>query len=84
MIKKYKAISYAAEAVEWDGNNLDEIKEWIGDKGTVGCYNRCLFVSFDNANSLMPNTGDMIYKTNRGQFGVMTKKQFAEYYEEVK
>lgn len=84
MIKKYRQIPVVCDAVQWDGKNLDEIKELVGDIAHV--YSGCLFISSDIGPDLIPNATDYVLKSgteNHPIIRVVTQEIFEKVYEEV-
>jgi len=91
MIKKYKKKPVAIEALQWTGDNKDEIKEFVGDK----MYLRIT----DNGNGTHTQTdelyietlegdhkalvGDYIIKGVRGEFYPCKEDIFEETYKAV-
>lgn len=80
MIKKYRLISSEVEAVQWTGDNFDEIKEFGGDY--VAMYNRCLFVNTPYDGDVC-NVSDYILKNSKGNLLSMGEDLFKREYEEV-
>lgn len=74
---KYKHRPEIVDAVEWKGDNIDEMKECISEDARV--YNRCLFIG-----NIIPNNGEMVVKDNKNQIYKMSKQMFNSLYEEVK
>lgn len=84
MIKKYRQIPIVCDAVQWNGQNLDEIKELVGDRAHV--YSGCLFINTDVGNELIPNATDYILKSGTENYPiirVVTQEIFEKVYEEV-
>ena len=74
---KYKRKPEVIDAVEWKGDNIDEVKEAISEDASV--YNRCLFVG-----DIMPSNGEMVIKDERNRIYKMSKQMFERLYEEVR
>lgn len=66
-----------ADAVWWNGDNLDEIKEIISEDARV--YSGCLFIG-----DVMPNKGEIVIKESDGRIHAVTPIIFDMLYEEVK
>lgn len=84
MIKKYRQIPIVCEAVQWTGDNLDEINELIG--GAAHVYSGCLFINTENNGELIPDRSDYILKSGTENFPiirVVTQEVFEKVYEEV-
>lgn len=84
MIKKYRQIPVVCNAVQWTGNNLDEINELVG--GAAHVYSGCLFIQNEMGNELIPNTTDYITKSGNESYPiirVVTQEIFEKVYEEV-
>ena len=73
---KYKRKPETIDAVEWKGNNFEEIKECIDPEAHV--YNRCLFVG-----DIIPSNGDMVIKDSQNRIYKMSKRIFNDLYEEA-
>lgn len=74
---KYRRKPEHIDAVEWKGDNIDEIREAISEDASM--YNRCLFVG-----DIMPSNGEMVIKDSMNRIYAMSKSMFERLYEEVK
>ena len=82
-VKKYRIKPVEIEAVQWDGNNIDTIREFVGSKG---------FCHITNDNSLVIPTmigdyhvklGEYIIKSDAGEFLQCDPSIFEDTYEEI-
>ena len=74
---KYKRKPETVDAVEWKGDNIDEMREVISEDARV--YNRCLFIG-----DIMPNNGEIVIKDEQNRIYKMNKNTFERLFEEVK
>ena len=65
-----------ADAVWWNGNNLDEVKEIISEDARV--YSGCLFIG-----DVMPNKGEIVIKESDGRIHAVSPMIFEMLYEVV-
>lgn len=79
MSKRYKTKPVEIEAVQWTGNNLDEIKEFCGDAASYWEY---LMLSTLEGNT-RASVGDYIIKGLRGEFYPCNYDAFHAKYEEI-
>ena len=66
-----------ADAVLWNGNNLDEVQEIISEDARV--YSGCLFIG-----DIMPNKGEIIIKESDNRIHAVSPIVFDMLYEGVK
>lgn len=84
MIKKYRQIPVLCEAVQWTGDNLDEINELVD--GAAHVYSGCLFINTEVSGELIPNMSDYILKSGTENHPIIrnvTQEVFEKVYEEV-
>lgn len=84
MIKKYRQIPVVCEAVQWTGDNLDEIQELVSGEAHV--YSGCLFIKNHLGTELIPNVTEYILKSGTDDnplIRVVPQKIFEKVYEEV-
>lgn len=65
-----------ADAVWWNGNNLDEVKEIISEDARV--YSGCLFIG-----DIMPNKGEIIIKESDNRIHSVSPMIFDAMYEVI-
>lgn len=83
MIEKYRKRPIVIEAVEWTGDNYDEIKDFLGKKlvgeSMVGEEVITLTIDGDVFDGWSyANRGDMVIKEHDGDCYAMTKEIFRE------
>lgn len=66
-----------ADAVLWNGDNLDEVQEIISEDARV--YSGCLFIG-----DIMPNKGEIVIKESDNRIHAVSPIVFDMLYEEVK
>ena len=74
---KYRRRPLEIEAVEWTGDNLNDIQSVISPDARV--YNGCLFIG-----DILPNRGEVVIKDKNGVISTLKKETFNLLYEEVK
>ena len=74
---KYRRRPLEIEAVEWTGDNLNDIQSVISPDARV--YNGCLFIG-----DILPNRGEMVIKDKNGVISTLKSETFNLLYEEVK
>ena len=83
MIKHYKQIPLELDAVQWDGSNFEEIKEFLG--GGANLFNGCLFV-LTGFSEVVANKSDYVTKSGTEDnkiVRVVEEKIFNKTYVEV-
>ena len=83
MVKRYRQKIIEVDAVQWDGKNLDEIRELTD--GGARTYNGCLFVKTTNG-EVNANVSDYILKSGTEHFPIIRitdAETFEKIYEEV-
>lgn len=93
MINKYKKKPVAIEAIQWTGFNLEEIKQFVGDKLDYGIIDTAWEVGKGRPHVLMIiktlegdhrcSEGDYIIKGVQGEFYPCKPDIFEETYEKV-
>ena len=68
MVKKYRQIPVELEAVQWTGNNYDEVKEFLD--GNSHLYSGCLFVKTQDG-EITANTSDYITKSGTENYRII-------------
>lgn len=84
MIKKYKRKSDFVEAVQWTGENKEEIDTFVGDKGIVSSSNILSFLM--PKRSLIPffvnvEVGSFVMKESGDKFSVLDPYKMSKMYE---
>ena len=80
MIKKYIKKPVQIEAVQWTGDNLEEIGEFTGSKAFIA-YGELIIPTLEGTH--LAREGDYIIKGVQGEFYPCKSDIFAETYEEV-
>lgn len=83
MVKKYRQIPVELEAIQWDGNNVDEIKDFLN--GGARVYAGCLFVTTSDGEKPASST-DYITKSGSDNFPIIRIVEagiFEKVYEEI-
>lgn len=78
---KYRKIPVEIEAVKWNGNNAEEIREFT--EGDSYIFNNCLFIR-TLTGTVNANQGEYIIKTGAGNYQCCASDKFLKTYEEVK
>lgn len=84
MVKKYRQIPVELEAIQWDGNNIDELKEFLD--GGARVYAGCLFVMTTDGEK-PANSTNYITKSGSDNFPIVRIVEaeiFEKVYEEIK
>lgn len=68
MVKHYKQIPVELDAVQWDGTNFEEIKEFVN--GGAHVYSQCLFIQTTNG-EVTANQTDYITKSGTKNFEII-------------
>ena len=82
MAKRYRQIPVELEAIQWNGKNFEDVKEFYDG---VKVYNGCLFVKTTNG-EVNANASDYITKSgveNYPIIRIVPKDMFEKVYEEV-
>lgn len=81
MVKKYVKKPIPVEAIQWTGDNFDELENFAGPN--VWVDDGYLFVmTLEGAFKSKNKTGDYLIKGVRGEFYICEKGIFEETYEE--
>lgn len=80
MAKQFKPRAKKATSVQWNGNNIDEIKEFLGDKIPVNANGNHLVVA-TKFNAMALNQSDYLV-LEEGELSSLTEKDFKSKYEE--
>lgn len=80
MIKKYRAKPVEIEAVEWTGDNLEEVTHFVGSNYY---FNGVLFIE-SLEGDMQASIGDYIIKGLRGEFYPCKPDVFHKKYEVAK
>ena len=73
---KYRRKIDVIEAIQWTGNNKDDIFELCGDYAHM--YNNCLFID-----SMLCNRGDYILISEDGKVTISKPHRFEALYEKI-
>jgi len=90
MVQKFRKKPVIIEAVQWAGNNFEEIKEFVGDKVSYLSFvesgksfirfEKILTLKLDNGDFTEIYLGNWIVKESDGSFAVYSDG-FADFYE---
>ena len=83
MAKRYRQIPIELEAIQWNGKNIEEIKEFLD--GGARVYSNCLFVKTQDGEK-NANVSDYIAKSgteNHKIVRIIDADVFEKVYEEV-
>ncbi len=85
MVKKYRKKPIIIEAVKWDGNNFEEVKEFVGKYRNfrIPIINASIII-FTLEGEMKARKGDYIIKGIKGEFYPCKPDIFEETYEEIK
>lgn len=83
MIKKYVKKPIEVEAVQWTGDNTDEIDEFTNRQIYENIYKNCILIeTLEGDMEALP--GDYIIKDANGEFYPCKPDVFEKTYEEIK
>lgn len=81
---KYKKKPIVIEAIQWNGNNEREIKDFCGERAKFeGKQFKNLYI-YTLEGTMFSNVGDYIIKGVRGEFYPCNEKVFLQTYRKVK
>jgi len=83
MVKKYVKKPIPVEAIQWTGDNFDELEDFAGNNIWVD-EGHLFVMTLEGAFKSKNKTGDYLIKGIRGEFYICEKDIFEETYEEVK
>ena len=76
---KYKKKPVIIEAIQWTGNNYDEVKAFIGNNANQSGYNNLHIFTLEGV--MTASAGDYIIKGVKGEFYPCKPDIFNETYE---
>lgn len=83
MVKKYiEKEPTAFEAIQWTGNNLDEIKDFIGKDGGPDVSGQVILLMNSSGGSAVQEGDWIIRNPGTGEFYEMADVYFKKYYKE--
>lgn len=84
MVKKYiEAVSPAIEAIQWTGENLDEVKAFIGENGAPDASGQTILLMNSYGGSVVQEGDWIIRDPKTGEFYEMANVYFWKYYRET-
>ena len=75
---KYQKKMAFVDAIQWTGDNFDEIDEFLSDRCYM--YNGCLFVNSHQKGTIAVNRGEFVM-LNNDNISVWTKDRFEKEFE---
>ena len=85
MVKKFKSKPIIIEALQWKGNNFNEIYEFTeGQANLLNVHGEKLLVLLTLEGSMSASIGDFIIRGRVGEYYPCKYLPFCERYEEVK
>lgn len=85
MVKSYVLNPCPVRAIQWLGNNEDDIKAFLDPDGSCYTLNRCMFVTVEKTHATITiNLWDYICKDEEGNIVVYEPHRFEQMYVEAK
>ena len=79
MIRTYRKIPITIKAVQYDGDNLEEIREWLGSNLKTSEHHDPVIVTLEG--NMMIGQGDYIVQGTKGEFYPVKPDIFDQIYE---
>ena len=87
MVKRYRKKPVEIEAIQFTGDNYEEVAEWMGksekDVGLTNCGIQNFVSIFTLEGTMIANAGDYIVKGVKGEFYPCKPDIFIQTYEET-
>ena len=84
MVKKYRTKPCEIEAIQWTGENLDNVMSYVGDNLIIEMYGKYINLYIHTLEGIMKaDINDYIIKGLRGEFYPCKPDVFEKKYEEM-